>query len=127
MKTLKVLVPVSNNVSEGGIGPGASVIDSVRTDDYGAVRWTVALRRDDGQRAIQEVMAVHNGTLLADATDGDYEIVGGAVTSGVVDQVTLSVALTGSGPTQSLNLVATVASGTWYAEVHRGPLVGRGM
>ncbi len=115
------------NLSSENVGPlivGSTIVDQVLVDQYGSIGWTVTVRRDDGARARYDVSAVHDGTLFVDAADGSYEVSGGAATSAAVGEATLSVALSGAGPTQVLQLVVTVTAGTWYCDVSRSPHVG---
>ena len=123
---LKILSSIKN-LSADNVGPlsvGATVVDQVPVDVYGSVGWSITLRRSDGQRAKFNVDAVHNGTAATDATDSSYELSGGAITGAAADQVSVSVALSGAGTSQVLQLVVTVAAGTWSCDVSRSPHVG---
>jgi hypothetical protein len=122
---LQIVSAIQNHsVHNASLGVGATVVDQVLVDQYGSVRWEITVRRDDGERAKWAIDAVHNGTALADATDGQWELSGGAVTSGAVDQVSISVALSGTGALQVLQLVVNVTAGTWFVDVSRGAHIG---
>jgi hypothetical protein len=121
----KILSALKNHSADNVSLPlGPTVVDEVLVDEYGSVHWEVTVRRDDGQRAKFVLDAVHDGTTLADATDGQWELSGGAVTSGAVDQAKISVALSGTGASQVLQLVVTVTAGTWFVDVSRGAHIG---
>lgn len=122
---LRILSAIKNHSADNvPLAVGSTVVDEVQVDQYGSVHWEVTVRRTDGQRAKFSLDAVHDGTALADATDGQWELSGGAVTSGAVDQVQIAVALSGTGATQVLQLVVTVTAGTWFVDVSRGSHIG---
>jgi len=122
----KQRVPLRNLVTEAVLSTGVHVVDEVDVDVYGSAWWEATFRRDDGERISFTLHAVHNGTASSDATDAQDDVVGGAATSGAVDEVSVSVDLDGSGASQKMRLKATIDAGNWSVDVHRGPLVGSG-
>lgn len=102
----------------------AAAVDEVDTKAAGGVRWIIIFSHSSGKRSIYEILAVHDGTAAADATSGDYDIVGGAQTAADADDVGMDVMLNGAGAAQRLQLVAQAPSAGWKASIHRMPLVG---
>jgi hypothetical protein len=119
---MRILSPIVE-FKQSTILVGTTVLDSVNVDEYGSVDWIVCISNPNtGARYRVTISAAHNGTLSADATDGSFQPVGGAVI-GVVD-VVLSIDLNGAGASQVMRLIATTSTANWTAQVHRSPLVG---
>ena len=119
---MRVLTPLIE-VKQTSVAVGTTVLDSVLVDEYGSVDWIVCISNPNtGSRYRVTISAVHNGTVSADATDGSFQPVGGALI-GVVD-VVLSIDLDGTGASQVMRLIATTSTANWTAQVHRSPLVG---
>lgn len=88
----------------------ARVIDTLLADDYRSVKWMVtAVGRGVGDLDkvfTTELLAHHNGTVLADATIADA-IVYGKLKTGLLLGLDVTVTITGIGAAQAMNLVVT--------------------
>jgi hypothetical protein len=104
---LELGVPVKT--SEDAITT-ARVIDQVLVDDFGACKWLVMIQLDSdiAKRKCLEVFATHDGTLSADAANVDDTVYAKLSTANFNHVV--SVALSGSGATQYLQLKVSASA-----------------
>jgi len=94
--------------------PATNTLTSVVVDTVGVQYWSLVYYNTTlGYRHAFSVQAGHDGTSLADATTTQLNMVGG-VAVGLFD-VTTTLTLTGVGPAQLMNLVATTISAGWSA------------
>jgi hypothetical protein len=118
------------NDTKGALVVGNNLLDAVSVDKYRCCIWDIVVSNPTtGESGVFTMYGIHNGTDSADATElgSSYDLIGGAVTSSIVDDVQLAVGLSGTGPSQMLQLVAQVTALTgWVVAVHRRPLVGGG-
>lgn len=98
---------------------GTKVIEGVSVDDVKAVTWIVDMRSGATYSRTILVHATHNGTVSSDATtvtDAQETL----VTNGTfAADVTVSVALAGSGSTQMVNLSVAKTAGSIDVTVRR--------
>jgi len=129
----RVLSPIKNDRFLS-LAVGNNLLDSILVDEYSCCIWDVIVEKPQAgagsttERGLFTVYAIHDGSALADATENGsgMDVIGGAVTSSIVDEVSILVALGGAGPTQALQLVVSVAVTGWQVVHHRRPLVGTG-
>ena len=116
-KELQILSPVDNKVYNKSVGAGETIVDSVRTDEYGAVRWEVILVNASNERAWFTVTVVHNGSQSSAPTAAGEDVGGGAQTPEA--DVEVKTRFVGWG----VQLVVVAPDITWRATVHRVQVV----
>lgn len=87
-----------------------TVIDEVATQQTEAVKWIVYAKgnsqADAQKRIVMEVLAVHNGTTVADASEVDYTSYA-KLKLGVLSNMLVDVDLSGAGAAQRMRLRVT--------------------
>ena len=109
----KLNTGLSRAKTDSNAGPITStpvVLDSVLVDDFDAAHWLIVAYETatPAKKIASEIFAVHNGTVLADATAVDHTRYGEVKTVGTPPKITgytLSVVLAGTGVTQTMDLM----------------------
>ncbi|OSM07659.1 hypothetical protein [Magnetofaba australis] len=86
-----------------------ATLDSVLVDEASVVEWTIHARSTvTGSKVWSgKVLAMHNGTTAADATDVDFNLFAILKMGGIINQLDFDVDLNGAGVSQTLRLRAS--------------------
>lgn len=100
-------------------GDGTKVIESVSVDNFKHVTWLVSLSLSNTYSSTRLIHATHNGAAAADATTVGTTAETIAETGTVPVDITLSVALSGSGATQVMSLRCAKAANSVDVAIRR--------
>lgn len=88
----------------------ATTVDSVNVDSVAAAKWVVyaagSAGGDANKKAVVEILATHNGTAAADATDADFNVYA-KLKMGSIPGLTFNVDVSGTGAAQTMRLRVT--------------------
>ena len=90
----------------------STVFGGVSVDVVEAAKWIVSVRgtgADAAKKQVVEVLAIHNGTAVADATAVDYTVYA-KLKIGTLPGLTFVVNTSGTGVTQNMNLTVTATN-----------------